>query len=227
VKNGRFQLTIASFAHNEKLLASLSESFRDFNVTIQAAYVRPGESRKQDHIDACVLRLTDDCVRWLKRSSWFVPRRTVVYGMGSAKELSRFMNLGVNALLETDDHSSVHAAVQSTQMLLSRGVGECARVPLAVPVSIESDGRRVSGITLNIGYGGMALRLARNVSLQPEVKLKFVLPDTGWFSLTASPRWYSGRVAGLRFHPSKHEKTLRSWVREYAQLGFGYRVTSD
>jgi len=39
------------------------------------------------------------------------------------------------------------------------------------------------------------------------------------FSLKASPRWYSGSLAGLRFQPSPQKEVLRRWVLDYSLLG--------
>jgi len=41
--------------------------------------------------------------------------------------------LGINALLATSSDASIRMAVEATQSLLSRGVGECGRVPVANP----------------------------------------------------------------------------------------------
>ena len=159
----------------------------------------------------------------LKRSPWFMPRRTVVYGIGGAKETTRFVELGINALLETGSDASIRAAVEATQSLLSRGVGACGRVPIVTLVTIDAEGRTLTAITKNVGYGGMAVRLVRNAALPQEIRVHFVLPYAGSFSLVASPRWYSGRLVGLRFQPSVQEEALRRWVHDYSLLGHNDR----
>ena len=81
----------------------------------------------------------------------------------------------------------------------------------------------MTGITKNVGYGGMAVRLLRNADVPQEIRVHFVLPYAGSFSLAASPRWYSGRLVGLRFQPSAQEKALRQWLQDYSQLGHSDR----
>jgi hypothetical protein len=215
------KLTLAGIHVNRSLLLRFAESFNRCDVTIHTVPLQAGQSNQNRKINACVLPLNEIAVGWLKKSSWFLPRRTMIYGIGGLKELTRFVDLGINVLLETGSYLSIQAAVAATQPLLSRGIGTCTRVPIAMPVKIEAEGRVLAGITKNVGSSGMAVRLFRNVAIPQNVALSFVLPGAGLLSLSASPRWYSGRLVGLRFQPSVHGKTLSQWVHEYSLLGCG------
>jgi len=214
-------LTLAGIHVNRNLLLRFAESLNRCDVTILTVPSQAGKSKEDRKINACVLPLNETAVGWLKKSSWFLPRRTMIYGIGGLKELTRFVDLGINVLLETTSYLSIQAAVTATQPLLSRGIGTCARVPIAMPVRIEAEGRVLAGITKNVGSGGMAVELFRNVAVPQHIKLSFVLPGADLLSLSASPRWYSGRLVGLRFQPSVHGKTLSQWVHEYSLLGCG------
>ena len=213
------QFTLAGFKVDPKLLVGFADSFERLNASILTVHLRSGQSNGHREINACVLPLAGTAVAGLKNSPWFVPRRTVVYGIGGAKEATRFVELGINALLETGSDSSIRAAVEATQSLLSRGVGACGRIPIATLVRIDAEGRTLTGITKNVGYGGMAVRLLRNADLPQDIGLHFILPYAGSFSLAASPRWYSGRLVGLRFQPSLQEEALKRWVKDYSLLG--------
>ena len=213
------RFTLAGFRVDSKLLAGFSDCFKRLNVSIVILHLRSGQNTDDRKINACVLPLSEAAVAWLNKSPWFFPRRTVVYGIGTAREAKRFVDLGINALLESSSDHSVQAAVEATQSLLSRGIGKCGRVPLATVVKIHGRGRWLTGITKNVGYGGVAVRLFRNVALPQEITVDFVLPYAGLFSLAASPRWYSGRLVGLRFQPSAQQKVLMRWVHEYSLLG--------
>jgi PilZ domain len=213
------QFTLAGFKVDPKLLLGFADSFERLNATILTVHLRAGQRDDHRDINACVLPLAETAVAGLKKSAWFVPRRTVVYGIGGAKEATRFVELGINALLQTASDASIRAAVEATQPLLSRGVGACGRVPIATLVRIAAEGRTLTGITKNVGYGGMAVRLLRSADLPEEIGVHFVLPNAGSFSLTASPRWYSGSLVGLRFQPSAQEEALKRWVKDYSLLG--------
>jgi hypothetical protein len=211
--------TLAGFKVGHKLLVGFADSFERLNANILTVHFRSGESIDHREINGCVLPLGEAAVAWLKKSPWFRPRRTVVYGIGGAKEAKWFVALGINALLENSSDASIRLAVEATQSLLSRGVGEYGRVPIATLVTIDAQGKTLTGITKNVGYGGMAVRLLRNVALPQEITVKFILPYATMFSLAASPRWYSGRLVGLRFQASVQEEALRRWVRDYSLLG--------
>jgi hypothetical protein len=213
------QFTLVGFQVDRKLLVAFADSFKRLSASILTVHMRSGQSPDRRQINACVLPLGNTAVAWLNKSPWFLPRRTVVYGIGSATDLKRFVGLGINALLETSSDESVQAAVEATQSLLSRGIGECGRVPIASLVEIDGLGRTLTGVTKNVGYGGLAVRLFRNVALPQQITVNFVLPYAGSFSLAASPRWYSGRLVGVRFQPSAQEEVLRQWVHNYSLLG--------
>ena len=214
------QFTMAGFKVDKKLLTGFADSFESFNVSILTVHLGAGQGNTYRDINACVLPLTETAVSTLMKASWFAPRRTVIYGIGGAREATRFLALGINALLETRSDAHIRAAVEATQSLLSRGVGACGRVPLTIPLRIDAQGKTLTGITKNVGYGGMAVHLTRNVALPDEITVNFMLPYAGSFSLTASPRWYSGRLVGLRFEPSVHDEALRQWVHSFSSLGF-------
>src|SRR2546427_206394 len=93
------QFTLAGFKVDPKLLVDFADSFERLNVSILTVHLRSGQSDGHREINACVLPLAGTAVARLKNSPWFVPCRTVVYGIGGAKEATRFVELGINALL--------------------------------------------------------------------------------------------------------------------------------
>lgn len=217
------QFTLVGFKVDRKLLLDFADSFERFNASVLTVHLGTGQRCNYREINACVLPLGETAVSWLKKTPWFTPRRTVVYGLGGTREATRFVALGINALLETRSNASIRAAVEATQSLISRGIGAYGRVPITIPVRIAAQGKTLTGITKNVGYGGMAVRLLRNVALPQEITVSFQLPYASSFSLAASPRWYSGRVVGLRFEASLYQEALRRWVHDFSYLGFSRR----
>lgn len=213
------RFTLLGFKVDRQLLADFADTFKRLNVSAVTVCMGSGQRHGDRQINACVLPLRETAVAWLKQSAWFRPRRTVVYGIGGARAAKRFAGLGINALLKDGSQHSIQAAVEATHSLLLRGVGECGRVPIAIDVEINAQGRTLTGVTKNVGYGGLAVRLIRNVALPDVVTLNFTLPYAGSFSLVASPRWYSGSLAGLRFEPSSQEPVLKQWLHDYSLLG--------
>jgi hypothetical protein len=216
---GARRLTLVSREPDSGLFVKFSECFRDFNVDVQPMKARSTQKKDADKIAGCVLPLNEGGVEWLRTSDWFAPRRTLVYGIGNVTEATRFQDIGINALLESMTDFSVRLAVSATQSVVSRGIGEYARVPIVTAVTIETEEITLQAITRNVGKGGMAASLSRNVSLPEEVTLSFALPNAGRFQLRASPLWYSGRVVGLRFQPSRKDAMLQKWIGNYSSLG--------
>jgi PilZ domain len=213
------RFTLAALESDSKLFVKFSECFREFNVDVRPMKDRSAKIKGAQKITGCMVPLNDSGVEWLRSSDWFAPRRTLIYGIGDAEEATRFQDLGINALLESTTDFSVRLAVSATQSVVSHGVGECARVPLVTAVTIEEEEIKLQAITRNVGKGGMAASLPRMVSLPEEVNLSFALPEAGRFQLRACPLWYSGRVVGLKFHPSRKDNTLKKWIADYSSLG--------
>ena len=213
------RVTLAGLEVDSKLLLKFADSFKMFNFDVRLV---EGESSKDGHagaVTACVMPLNQAAVICLRNSAWFLPRRTLLYGIGDWSDAAKFSDLGINALLEKTTHLSFRTAVSSTHTLIGRGIDEHARVPIVMSVTVKAEGITVKGITRNLGPGGMAVTLARDASLPDVVDLDFSLPGDGPLSLRGSPRWYSGLLVGLCFEPSASTKTLRKWVSEYSQLG--------
>ena len=206
---------------SDKQLADFADALETVRVNVRTIKL-PAAKRENNHgINACVLPLHGIAVRSLNSSSWFVPRRTMVYGIGKIKAAMQYVDLGINALIGPATPLDFRSAIEATRAVLSGPTGHFERVPILSVVEIAAQGRTWTGITKNVGTGGMALRLIRSGPLPQEVTLKFVLPYSGLFSVKASPRWYSGRIVGLRFHDPDSVRSLRDWLLQYSSLGSG------
>ena len=186
---------------------------------VRAIDVQTAECSGPIKATACVLPLNASAIRLLKRASWYSPRRTVIYAIGETRLLTDFLDVGVNALLHAGTSRNVSEAIEATQPMLRRPIGESARVPITVVVTIQTEGKKVVALTKNVGYGGMAVRLSRMTTLAQEVSLRFGLPGSRVYSLLAVPLWYSGRFVGLQFRASEEERSLKEWVQSYSSLG--------
>ena len=218
-KGEGYHLRLAGLEIDSKLLLKFAEAFKAFNLDVRPVEMQSPDTGQERAITACVLRLNQTAVSSLRRSAWFSPRRTLLYGIGDWNEAARFCDIGINALLETTTDLSFRAAVFATRSVIARGIGVYARVPMVTDVRIKAEGMAAKGITINVGQGGMAVKLSRSVSLPEEISLDFSLPGVRHVSLNACPRWYSGPLVGLRFQPSKSEKILKKWIGAYSRLG--------
>jgi PilZ domain-containing protein len=217
------QLTLAGIETSAILLNRFAECFEEFRIKLQTLSLPCRDAgsctRFGEKVYGCVLPLTDAAFNSLKKADWFVPRKTVIYGLGNAHEAWRFGHLSMNVLVQSRSLAAIHAAVDATQSLILRGIGQCGRVPIALPVVVKNNGRAVRGVTRNVGSGGMAVDLLRKTDLPRRVTLSFVLPGVAPLNRTASPRWYSGNLVGLHFDSPEKDVVLERWVQEYSGLG--------
>jgi PilZ domain len=211
-------ISLAGPALRPRVLAQFADSLKAFNFEVRLVDVASA-SRSQNSVHACLLPLTRTAVASVRKSKWFAPRRTLVYGIGDWRAAAQFRDLGINALIEKPSDLNFRTALSMTQSVIGRGIGRQARVPIVTRVRIQTGGLQIIGLTRNIGPGGMALTLARSVSLPDVVEVTFALPGGHELSLSASPRWYSGVLVGLCHHPSGNSKLLKKWIDQYSRLG--------
>jgi PilZ domain len=211
-------VTLAGLGIDSRLLLKFANSLKLFNFDVRLVAPKSPKRCRADAITACVLPLNETAVASLRRSGWFLPRRTLLYGIGNWNDAAHFYDLGVNALLEKTTDLSFRTAVSSTHSVIGRGIGAYARVPIVTNVTIQAKGIFAKGITRNVGPGGMAVTLSRNLNLPDEIEVDFSLPGTGQLSLRVSPRWYSGLLVGFCFQ-TPGNRILRKWITKYSRLG--------
>jgi PilZ domain len=208
---------VGGLAIDSKLLVKLVESLKPVNFDVRMVNLEVPYNRHEGTVGLCVLPLNQTTVILLRNSGWFAPRRTLIYGIGDWSDAAQFNDLGINALLEKPTDLGFRTAVSTTQSVIGCGISPHARVPIVIRVNINAEGFAMEGITRNVGPGGMAVTLARSVSLPNVVNVSFALPGGPQLCLPASPRWYSGLLVGLRYHRSS--KVLRKWISRYSHLG--------
>jgi hypothetical protein len=222
LSRSRPTLTAVALDLSPGLLATLSQAFARGNVELVPISAASANHGARDRVQGCFLPLNARSVRSVAgASSWFVPRQTMVYALGDFEDAVRFARLGINALVNLEDGLSLRAAVDATRNLLSRSFDESSRVPVVVPVRIETQNGSLEGLSRNVGSGGMAVRLLRNCSLPARVSLAFELPDGPELTLDAQPRWYSGSLVGFQFLASAASSGIKRWVLRYARLACG------
>jgi PilZ domain len=215
-------LTAVALDVSPGLLATLSDAFARGNVELIPISPKTAQERSQPKAQGCFLPLNARSVRSVAAaSSWFVPRQTMLYALGEFEDAVRFARLGINALVTPADGLSLRAAVDTTRNLLSRTFEECSRIPIVVPVRIETHNGALEGLSRNIGCGGIAVRLLRASSLPAQVSVAFELPQGPALVLVGQPRWYSGSLVGFQFRPSTATTTIKRWVLRYAGLACG------
>jgi len=202
-----------------ELLATLHQTFSRGHVELKEVTPEAAEEQGMARAQACFVPLKPNLLETLSTARWFARQRTMLYGVGTSGEVGRFASAGINALVDFADELSLKAAVDTTRNLLSRQFDECSRIPIVVPVEVETETGSVQGITRNVGCGGMAVRLHRTSSLPAVMRLVFQLPGASSMCVIAAPRWYSGSLVGLQFCPTQVASSVKRWVFQFSQLG--------
>jgi len=166
-------------------------------------------------VNACAVAINHTAIAALKTFPQIAGGRGLIFGVGSEQEMLGFPDLGINVLLEQCVDTEIRAAVDKTTPLICRRVTLSDRIPIVTRVTLDTGTVSLNGLTVNVGSGGMAVRLRRTIELPQRVRLTWRLHDTDSISLDATPRWNSGRMVGLQYL-STAPKLLKRWIRTYS-----------
>jgi c-di-GMP-binding flagellar brake protein YcgR len=89
-----------------------------------------------------------------------------------------------------------------------------ARIPLSVPVAVESFGETFSAASQDISRGGMLLQAEALVKVAQPVQLSFTLPEQTPVEIPAVVCHSRGGRFGVRFDPTHQRRAIiEKWVR--------------
>jgi hypothetical protein len=208
--------TLAGLHIDDNTLAVFQRSFAEFRVNVRAVPVADADEFQQRRFDACVLLLNDSAPSLIAaiRSSR-LNSHSVLYGLAPAGYDVPLSQLGVNALIEDVSEPAVLRAVERTYLLLTRHLRRYARIPLVLPVMVESEGEVIRGISRDIGGGGMAVELPVKMPAARPVKLTFHLAGTRAFTVESLSCWNVGPEVGFQFQGGPDQQKVKTWVEEY------------
>jgi hypothetical protein len=168
-----------------------------------------------EFVNACAVAINPKAIAALKAFPQFVNGRGLTFGIGSEQQMLGFPDLGINVLLEQCAETEIRAAVDKTALLICRRVTQNDRIPIVTRVTLDTGTVSLNGLTVNVGCGGMAVRLRQMIELPQRIRLIWSLHDTDSISLDATPRWNSGRMVGLQYL-SAAPNLLQRWIRTYS-----------
>jgi hypothetical protein len=140
----------------------LTECFRQFKIST-VVLAPPEHSRlRQEKFEGCALRLADpnaEAILQAARNS-ASNRAMVLYGISDHQTARQFSKYGINAILsEPIERAPALKAVRSTYLLAVHEFRRYVRIPVAIAVDIDADGRRLSALSQEISSGGMSLEV--------------------------------------------------------------------
>lgn len=201
------------------VLRTFAQWFQTRNISVAITSAPQERVNGKGVLNACVVSVTSNTVEELNKYRWLASGKGLLYGIGDVDQVSEFPDLRLNVLLENSVESSIRAAVDSTAALVCRRSSVHDRVPIVTGVTLDTGSRLLAGVTVNVGCGGMAVRLRQTSVLPRQLTAIWKLPGMLPLSLLATPRWNSGRVVGLQF-VSKTPQLLKRWIATYSSRLF-------
>lgn len=192
--------------------------FENHNIAV----IAESRLKKTELVNACVVALKLEAVKAMRDMMDAAQGHGLIFGVGSEYQLLSFPDLRLNALLDECTESAIRAAVDKTAPFVRGSATAHDRIPFVTAAKVDIGTVSLNGFTLNLGCGGMAMRLRRDADLPATVRVKWSLPGIDSLSIDATPRWNSGRTVGLQY-VSTAPAVLLNWIRSYSAR---LRVTS-
>jgi hypothetical protein len=199
----------------------LNEIFRQFKLqTVSMPLDDAKQKLVREKYEGCVVRLTDDGAHELLKTARSAPsnRHMVLYGISDHKVAMQFSAYGINAILPDPlDKSAVLKMVRGTYLLALHEFRRYVRVPVAIEVTINDEGRVLHGLTQEVSSGGMSFTCASIPGIKP-VSSTFTLPGALTVTVKGSICWRreKDQFYGLRFEfADRNRQTVREWIESF------------
>jgi PilZ domain-containing protein len=189
--------------------------FEQRNISVTIGSSDTGQTQNGEFVNACAVAINHTAIGALKTFPQVFGGHGLIFGVGSEQQMLGFPDLGINVLLEQCVDTEIRAAVEKTAPLICHRLTLNDRIPLVTRVTLDTGTVSLIGLTVNVGCGGMAVRLRRTIELPQRVRLTWSLHDRDSISLDATPRWNSGRLIGLQYL-SAPSNLLKKWIRTYS-----------
>ena len=199
----------------------LNECFRQFKISTVVLAGGEHNRLKQEKFEGCVLRLKDpdsEAILQVARGS-ASNRAMVVYGISDHQTARQFSKYGINAVLaDPVERAPALKAVRSTYLLAVHEFRRYVRVPVAIAVDIDADGRRLSALSQEVSSGGMSLEVPDLLGDSKTVSSTFTLPGMKTISIRGNICWRreNPKMLGVRFDTSEPTRqTVREWIDKF------------
>lgn len=196
----------------------LKDCFGQFGVET-AALAPDAAARVATEFNACIVPLTpqsEAMLQELRQSN----RSIVIYGIcGSIREAMPYAKWGVNAVFYAPvTQNEALQVVRSTHLLLVKELRRYVRVPLVIPILLETGTQVLEASSMEISAGGMLLTTKASLTVPQGVLASFCLPGASPTSVRCVVCWTRDEegTAAIRFEPSDTRRTaVRDWIDEY------------
>ena len=150
-------------------------------------------------------------------------RNMIIYGLGTPETLFKdYSRFGPNAFFPHPlERSAVVKAVKSTHLLVLHEYRRYARIPVMVEITVNKNGTRYIGTTIEISGGGLSFTGVDKLMDGDCVEVMANLPSLGEVKMPGNICWTGedDRSCGLKFDPDDPRRAaIRSWVDGYLDI---------
>ena len=212
--------TVALFSIDTESMEILRDCFTQFRIDITPAD-DPTFLRK-DKFEGCVVSLASPAVEKIvaEARNSALQKRMVIYALGSGTNLRALTKYGINVVLDSPvTRPAALKAIHSTRLLLLNELRRYLRLPLAAPVSLEYESRRLAATSVEVSAGGMSITCKeKSPPIGTTVYARFAVPGSDELKMAGTICWIDEKNAefGVRFEPAAEDRRhVKAWIENY------------
>ncbi len=199
----------------------LRAAFQQFKIDSHVIATDPAEAMQKKKYEGCVVRLDDQALPVLEavRTSARNRQITILGICNNHEETVRYSKFGINAVLTLPlDRQDTVKAVRATHLLILHELRRYVRLPIVLEVHMEtSGGSKVAGMTRDISYGGMSVKVPTKIGVDTTLDVKFTLPSGDLVKMPGAVLWFHPpETVGIRFETNDEPRQMvRRWIDGY------------
>ena len=201
----------------------LQDCFKQFGIQTVALEDDAQQRLHKEKFEACVVKLGNGAETILQavRNS---PSnsRIVIYGVGKLNQLVSVSKYGVNSVFtEPIGRNSALKIVRATHLLVVHEFRRYVRIPVAIEVRVELEGRRFSCTSQEISAGGMSLKSTEKVPMGRGLEVTFDLPGMPQVRSRGTVCWLhpNDSLIGVRFDGQDERRlAVKQWIENYLEI---------
>lgn len=195
-----------------RVLALFEDCFRPMRINIRTVRMHTEQDLEATRFNGCVIHLDEwapELLARIRQSN--LNAAALVYGVGPLTQVAAVARFGLTAVLEKCTEAEVAEIVEASHLLLVNRLRRFVRLPLVVPVQIESADQAITGFSTDISSAGMTI--ARAASVPRVLNLTFALPDSPLLHVPAIVCWRSADKIGVQFLESADVGHVEQWLQ--------------
>ena len=199
----------------------LTDAFKQFKLqTVSIPLQDAAQRLVREKLEGCVIPLAHDRAGELLKAARSAPsnRHMVLYGISDQKTAMQFSAYGINAILPSPlEKQTLLRMVRGTYLLALHEFRRYVRVPVAIEITVQDNGKTYYGLTQEVSSGGMSFNSATVPGDKP-LSATFTLPGAKTISIKGNVCWRreKDQFYGLRFEFSDpNRQVVRKWIEDF------------